>query len=250
MILTKILIVSILVLASAGCSHYAVPPKREPMAFLEERMPQNNHIILHDTVNDSYAPTRSRQIEPSAPPEPVQKSTKRPTTQTPIMSPPSQNAQGQMPAHETPSQVIGSHETEFDTDSKNRATNITVAAESINGHIVHPGQVFSFNETVGPTIQRRGYKKDIIYVDGEKKKGFGGGVCQVSTTIFNAAESAGMTIVERHDHSRPVGYAKPGKEAATSYGGIDFKFKNEKTHPVVIHCTTKNGKIYATITAI
>jgi len=145
---------------------------------------------------------------------------------------------------------LATHETQFDRNDENRNTNIALAAESINGKIVQPGETFSYNETVGPTIERRGYKESIIYVDGEKEKGFGGGVCQVSTTLHNAAEEAGMTIMERHDHSRPVTYAESGDEAATSYGVIDFKFKNEKSHPVQINSTAQNGTIKVTIIAV
>ncbi|MCL2405885.1 MAG: VanW family protein [Defluviitaleaceae bacterium] len=140
-------------------------------------------------------------------------------------------------------QELASHKTEFDANDKSRTTNITRASSSINGHIVQPGETFSYNQTVGPTIERRGYKEGTIFVQGEKKKGFGGGVCQVSTTLSIAADEAGMTIVERHDHSLPVTYAKEGEEAATSYGGIDFKFKNDKPHPVVIKSCVEGGTI-------
>jgi len=139
--------------------------------------------------------------------------------------------------------ALGTHTTEFNADEKNRVTNITNASNSINGHVVQSGETFSYNQTVGPTIERRGYKKGIIYVDGEKKEGFGGGVCQVSTTLSVAAENAGMKITERHDHSRPVSYAEEGDEAATSYGGLDFKFVNEKPFPVVINSTVHGGMI-------
>jgi len=152
--------------------------------------------------------------------------------------------------HNSAQRELASHQTEFNAKETNRASNIELAAKTINGHIVQPGETFSFNETVGPTNQKRGYKKGTIFIQGEKHEGFGGGVCQVSTTIFNAAEDAGMTILERHDHSLPVTYAKSGEEAATSYGGIDFKFQNDKPHPVVINCAVKDGKITATISGI
>jgi len=165
---------------------------------------------------------------------------------------PQTNAQDTIPVqHSQQSQKeLASYETEFNAKETNRGNNISRAAEAINGRIVQPGQTFSYNETVGPTNQRRGYKKSTIFVEGEKKKGVGGGVCQVSTTLFNAAEDAGMTILERHDHSLPVDYAKSGEEAATSYGGIDFKFKNEKPYPIVIHCAVGEGKIKVTINAM
>jgi len=147
----------------------------------------------------------------------------------------------------TTGKELASHKTEFDAKDEGRATNITQASKSISGCVVQPGETFSYNQTVGPTIERRGYKEGIIFVQGEKKKGFGGGVCQVSTTLSIAADEAGMTIIERHDHSLPVTYAKEGEEAATSYGGIDFKFKNEKPFPVVIKSTVEGGGITVSI---
>jgi len=147
-------------------------------------------------------------------------------------------------------QALATHETEFNAKEKNRKNNIARAAAAIDGHIVQPGEVFSYNETVGPTNERRGYKKGIIFVKGEKKEGVGGGVCQVSTTLYNAVDNAGLEILERHDHSRPVTYAEEGDEAATSYGGIDFKFKNDKSFPVMIHSSVNKGTISVTISAV
>jgi len=145
---------------------------------------------------------------------------------------------------------LATHETEFNAKEKNRSNNITRAAAAIDGHIVQPGEVFSYNETVGPTNEKRGYKKGIIFIKGEKAEGVGGGVCQVSTTLYNATANAGLTILERHDHSRPVTYAEEGDEAATSFGGIDFKFKNEKPFPIRINASVKEGTISVTISEI
>ena len=195
-------------------------------------------------------PTRSARhtMPPKQPALPVQ-----PTQPTPPplrTAPPVQpTPQGAIPAISAakPKPEIASHETTFDAKEENRANNIRLAAKAIHGHVVQPGKVFSYNETVGPTNKKRGYEKSTVYVEGEKKQGVGGGVCQVSTTLFNAAQEAGMTILERHDHSLPVTYAQSGKEAATSYGGIDFKFKNEKDYAVVIHAAVKDGEIEVAI---
>lgn len=145
---------------------------------------------------------------------------------------------------------LASHETTFDTKEKNRGTNIARAAESISNKIVKPGETFSFNETIGPTIKRHGYKKAMVYKNGEKSEGEGGGVCQVSSTLHMAAVKAGMTIIERHDHSLPVTYAQSGEEAAVSYGVQDFKFKNDKHHPVQIKSHVNDGKIKVVIYSV
>ena len=148
------------------------------------------------------------------------------------------------------SQLSAEHKTEFNSKEKNRANNIKRASDAIDGHIVQPGEVFSYNETVGPTIERRGYKKGIIFVDGKKSEGVGGGVCQVSTTLYNAVDELDLEIIERHDHSRPVTYAKKGDEAATSFGVIDFKFKNNKEYPLVINSSVNGGTISVKISAM
>ena len=185
----------------------------------------------------------SRMVQPTSAPAP-QKDAANPAANNPVAD---SNTTPQNPQPVATKRELASHKTEFNAKEQARNTNITRASNSINGHVVQPGGTFSYNETVGPTIERRGYKEGTIYVQGEKKKGFGGGVCQVSSTLSVAAEEAGMKIIERHDHSLPVTYAKEGEEAATSYGGIDFKFKNEKPFPVVIRSSVEGGTITVAI---
>jgi vancomycin resistance protein YoaR len=154
-------------------------------------------------------------------------------------------------AEEKTTNHLAYYETKYDSDESNRGVNITLAANAINGKIIKPGEEFSFNSTVGSTTAEFGYKKATILVNGKKSTSYGGGVCQVSSTLCNAAITAGMTITERHDHSAPVAYIGDGKEAATSNRGkIDFKFKNEKSHAVMINAKAENGTISVTLTAI
>lgn len=143
------------------------------------------------------------------------------------------------------------YETEFDMADISRSHNIALAARSINGKVVRPGESFSFNETIGSTTGERGYKKGVIFVDGKKSEGYGGGVCQVSTTLCNAAHAAGMTLTERHDHSRPVAYVGDGLQAATSHnGGIDFRFQNDTAQAVRINAKAENGKVSVSVEKI
>jgi len=185
---------------------------------------------------------------PSPPPRPAQKSQPIPKPHTrQRKQPPAITSNVNAPQVTNSKNELASYETTFDTKEKNRNINIARAAETINNQIVKPGDTFSFNDTVGPTIKRRGYEKAMVYKNGEKSEGEGGGVCQVSSTLHMAAKNAGMTIVERHDHSLPVTYAKSGEEAAVSYGVQDFKFKNEKNHSVQIKSYAKDGKMKVTI---
>jgi len=130
--------------------------------------------------------------------------------------------------------VMGEYTTKFTAEPKSRNENISHAAHSIDGLVIEPGEIFSYNKAIGPTTKQTGYKRARIFIKGKKAFGYGGGVCQVSSTLYNAAADAGMDIVERHSHSLPVEYVPKGKDAATSYGGLDFKFKNTYSYPVEI----------------
>ena len=130
--------------------------------------------------------------------------------------------------------LIGEYETKFSLNAKARNVNIALAAKLIDNKVVRPGETFSYNETVGPTTKANGFRRAQIYVKGRKEYGYGGGVCQVSSTLFNAVDEAGLKVVERHDHSLPVDYVPKGRDAATSHGGIDFKFVNNLDKPIRI----------------
>lgn len=121
------------------------------------------------------------------------------------------------------------------TSSKNeRLTNLALACASINGTCVMPGETFSFNDTVGKRTKDKGYKIATVYSNGEKAEDVGGGICQVSTTLWNAAMKCDFEIVERHEHSLPVAYVDKGKDATVSWGSQDMKFKNTSDQPVYI----------------
>jgi len=140
--------------------------------------------------------------------------------------------------------------TEYDAKSKNRTTNVQLAAEAINGTVVLPGEAFSFNDTVGATNRARGYKPAKIFVRGKEELGVGGGVCQVSSTLYNAVDSVGMEIIERHPHSKRVYYVPEGRDAATSYGVIDFKFRNVMDCPIKIVARMADGNLTVSLEAV
>lgn len=138
---------------------------------------------------------------------------------------------------------ISEFATEFNKNSYGRAENIKLAASAINQKEIKPGETFSYNNTVGPTNKKNGYKKSEIFIKGRKSKGYGGGSCQVSSTLYNAVLGADLKVIERHSHSRKVGYVKKNKDAATSYGGIDFKFINNKDYVIKIISYIYDNKI-------
>jgi len=118
--------------------------------------------------------------------------------------------------------------------NKNRINNIEVALSSLNGLCIEPGMTFSFNSIVGQRTRERGYKMAGAIVDGLMSEELGGGICQVSTTLFNAVAKADLEIVERQPHSRPVGYVDEGKDAAVSWPNQDFKFTNNTDFPIYL----------------
>ena len=139
--------------------------------------------------------------------------------------------------------------TSYKGGHKGRVHNIRHAAATIDGTVLQPGETFSYNNALGPTTKANGYKKARIFVRGKDAEGYGGGVCQVSSTLYNAAEIAGLEIIERHPHSKPVAYVEEGRDAATSYGGIDLRFQNTKDYAIRITAETDAEKVIVRITA-
>lgn len=127
-----------------------------------------------------------------------------------------------------------------------RTQNLEIAIREIDGLILTPGQIFSFNETVGDRTEDKGYQEAIGYDEkGEKKPTIGGGICQVSSTIYMAALNGNFEIIERHSHSHEVPYADSDHDATVSYGGYDFKFKNNRDKPVKLSVKTDGKSVTA-----
>jgi vancomycin resistance protein YoaR len=133
---------------------------------------------------------------------------------------------------------IGSYTTPLLDRSDSRVNNIDLASEKINGFKLAPGEEFSFNKVVGRRTEAKGYEEAPIIIrteDGPKKgTGVGGGICQLSSTMYNAVEEGGLEVTERHMHSKNVGYVPKGEDATVAYGKVDFKFRNSKSHPIMI----------------
>jgi vancomycin resistance protein YoaR len=148
-----------------------------------------------------------------------------------------------------PDKIIASFSTKVYDKSKNRVQNLKLAAKAVNGTVVKPGETFSFNKIVGPRTAEKGYKEAPVLIGKEHTTGLGGGVCQVSTTLFNAAQKAGLSIIERHTHDIEVVYAKNGTDATVSYGTLDMKFKNTKEYSILIRSSASNSKVSVTLIA-
>lgn len=143
--------------------------------------------------------------------------------------------------------LIGYYVTYFNSSNKERSLNILLSAQGINNKVVFPGETFSFNQAVGERTKAKGYMPAKIIVKGEYSEGIGGGICQVSSTLFNAVDRAGLQIVKRYSHSRRVPYVPPGRDATVSWYGPDFSFKNEYNHPILIRSKVQNGMMFVFI---
>jgi len=144
-------------------------------------------------------------------------------------------------------EVMSSFSTSFPASKKDRNNNIAVASGKINGHVLMPGEKFSFNQVVGRRTVEAGYKEAPVFVNGRVDSGVGGGICQVSTTLYNSILLAGLKVVERRNHSLPVHYMAIGRDATVSYGTTDLQFQNPYDYPVAISRKLEKGKITITI---
>lgn len=137
--------------------------------------------------------------------------------------------------------LLAKYETEFNEQNINRSENIKLAVAKINGTVILPEKVFSYNDIVGNRTEEAGFKYAPMYQGGRLVEGIGGGICQVSTTLYNASLYANLEIVERKNHQFLPGYIQVGRDATVADGYIDFKFKNTRKYPIKIECSAKNG---------
>lgn len=142
---------------------------------------------------------------------------------------------------------IGSFYTEILDKDQNRVENLKLCAMVLDGFEIISGEEFSFNDTVGRRTKEKGYEEASILIGDEKGYAVGGGVCQISSTLFNAAQLAGMEITERHNHSKEVKYISQGRDAAVSWGTLDLKFRNISKNTVRIGVSVENGFVCAKI---
>ena len=137
--------------------------------------------------------------------------------------------------------LLSEFSTKYAASNKNRTTNLILAAKKINGTVLMPGETFSYNKVVGARTIQAGYKEAPIYVSGRVEDGIGGGICQITTTLYNAVVYANLDIVERSNHQFVPSYAGPSRDATVVYGAIDFKFKNNRDYPIKITCSVSGG---------
>ena len=144
--------------------------------------------------------------------------------------------------------ILGSFTTYFDGSNTSRAHNIHLASQKIHQTLIPAGGIFSFNQVVGERTPEAGYDDAPVFMGGRLVPGIGGGICQVSSTLFNTALLSGMDIIERDTHFAPVSYIPVGLDATVAWGYIDFRFKNPYSHPIYV--IAEEGAGYVTITIL
>lgn len=146
--------------------------------------------------------------------------------------------------------VLASYTTNAAECSANRAVNLAVASNTINGTVINPGEVFSFNGIIGWVSTANGYRPGGVYTGGGVTLGVGGGICQVVSTIYNVALMSGMDIVERHQHSYLVDYVPAGRDATMYIPSLDLKFRNSLSRPIKIFVSASGGTVSASIRGV
>lgn len=144
-------------------------------------------------------------------------------------------------------QVLGKYKTTFNQGDVSRSSNIELAAKLINGTVLMPGEEFSYNTIVGKRTQEAGFKVAHVYMNNEVADGIGGGICQVSSTLYCAVLYANLEVLERVNHQLTVSYVPAGQDATVDWGNIDFKFKNSTEYPIRINTHAEGGTMYSSI---
>lgn len=230
---------------------YTVYPQQNDRFFRQirrhiERPPHDARLLIGQNGSRRIVPEQAGVALPPKPTEYVLHALQRLQT---IVS---------IPLQVIPPRVTASHlqiittplaeaSTRFSEAQRNRSHNIRQAAARINGVVLLPGDVFSYNQTVGPRTLREGFRKAPVIVKGELVPGDGGGVCQVSSTLYMAVLQAGLQILQRSKHAFPIGYAPAGLDATVVYGVLDLRFRNNTDYPVAVIAHAARGRMRVSI---
>ena len=137
--------------------------------------------------------------------------------------------------------LLSSFTTRYDASNYPRTTNLKLAMQKLNGVVVNPGEVFSYNKTLGKRTTEAGYKEAGGFAGGRVVQTLAGGICQISSTLYDAVVYANLDVIERYNHMFLAGYVGAGKDATVVYGSLDFKFKNTRKYPIMIKTSIGNG---------
>lgn len=137
--------------------------------------------------------------------------------------------------------LLSTFSTRYAASNRNRTTNLVLASNKINGTVLMPGETFSYNKVVGARTISAGYKEAPIYVQGRVEDGLGGGICQITSTLYNAVIYANLEITQRTNHQFVPSYVTASRDATVVYGALDFQFKNNRNYPIKLVCSVSGG---------
>lgn len=143
--------------------------------------------------------------------------------------------------------TISTYSTTYNAGLTGRTKNLKLAASKINGLILKPGETFSYNRVVGKRTIAAGYQNAAIFSGGKVVDDVGGGICQISSTLYGAVLNANLQVIERTNHGMQTSYSKPGIDATVYYGSLDFKFKNNRNVPIKLFASVSGGKVVVSI---
>ncbi len=231
----RLVLVLLLSLGMSGCG------QTDRLSRHMEEYEQQEIRELQRQLGDTTAQAPTMQPSPSAAP--------KERIETPV------DSQSEV-TEEKPEQITGlpekklrtaSFETEYGSSNQARCHNIERAAELLDGVTIEPGEVFSCSQAIGPITEEHGYEQAGTYVAGKVEKGIGGGVCQISTTLYNAALLAGVTVVERAAHSMVVSYVEPARDAALAGDYKDLKLRNDFDAAIRLEASAGDGTLRFTV---
>ena len=143
--------------------------------------------------------------------------------------------------------LISSFSTKVYTKTADRINNLNIVCDRLSGTILEPGEEFSYNDICGPYNKEQGFGKATVFVGGEEVQEYGGGVCQLSSTLYNALKGLNIEFLERHNHSKDVYYVQRNEDATVSYGSLDFRFKNNESYPIEIEAHSNENEVTVSI---
>lgn len=146
--------------------------------------------------------------------------------------------------------LLSTYTTNYDSSNTNRDNNLKLAAQKLNGAIINPDEEFSYNKRVGKRTIEAGFKEAKAYAGGKVVLDVGGGICQLSSTLYNATLLANLNITDRHNHYFKTSYVPEGRDATVSWGSVDFKFKNNRQYPIKIESVAEDGVVTVNIYGI
>lgn len=143
------------------------------------------------------------------------------------------------PSQSSSKELLATYSSKVYTKTEDRQKNLRIVCDKLSGTILKPDEEFSYNETCGPYNKENGFGKATVFLgDGTETQDYGGGVCQLSSTLYNAVKDLNVDVTERHNHSKKVYYVPDGQDATVSYGNLDFKFKNLNNFSLLFEATS------------